>query len=126
MHLSFVRRVEDFAKPMEPNMSKREMIDTGKDKRYVRRVDKASSRKASMCPDRVRKMRGMMPRKMPSRGKATRATGSAGRTAREARDPLCERHRWPARPPAMADVSGRDVVCLQEPKGPDANSRCAR
>jgi hypothetical protein len=37
MHLSFFQRVEVFANPMEAQMTKREMINTGNDKRYVRR-----------------------------------------------------------------------------------------
>lgn len=37
MHLSSFLCVENFAKPMEFTMSKRETIDTGNDKRYVRR-----------------------------------------------------------------------------------------
>lgn len=39
MHLSDIGGVEDFTNPKESRMSKRELIDTGNDKRYVRRDD---------------------------------------------------------------------------------------
>lgn len=46
MHLSAMKRVEVFAKQLEPIMTKREMIDTGNDKRYVRRDDEGKFKKS--------------------------------------------------------------------------------
>ena len=46
MHLSAIKRVEVFAKQSESIMTKREMIDTGNDKRYVRRDDEGKFKKS--------------------------------------------------------------------------------
>ena len=46
MHLSAIERVEVFAKQLESIMTKREMIDTGSDKRYVRRDGEGKFKKS--------------------------------------------------------------------------------
>jgi hypothetical protein len=46
MHLSAIKCVEVFAKQLESIMTKREMIDTGNDKRYVRRDDEGRFKKS--------------------------------------------------------------------------------
>jgi hypothetical protein len=46
MHLSAIKCVEVFAKQLESIMTKREMIDTGHDKRYVRRDDEGRFKKS--------------------------------------------------------------------------------
>jgi hypothetical protein len=46
MHLSAIKCVEVFAKQSESIMTKREMIDTGNDKRYVRRDDEGRFKKS--------------------------------------------------------------------------------
>jgi hypothetical protein len=46
MHLSAIKCVEVFAKQLESIMTKREMIDTGNDKRYVRRDDAGKFKKS--------------------------------------------------------------------------------
>jgi hypothetical protein len=46
MHLSAIKCVEVFAKQLESIMTKREMIDTGNDERYVRRDDEGKFKKS--------------------------------------------------------------------------------
>jgi hypothetical protein len=60
-------------------MSKRELIDTGTDKRYVRRDEDGSSSKASMSRDLCRPIRVTIPRMTPSPARVIKAIASADR-----------------------------------------------
>lgn len=55
-------------------MSKRELIDTGTDRRHVRRDNRAGSRRASMFRDRSPPIGVTMRNKRPNQGRATWVT----------------------------------------------------
>lgn len=97
-------------------LSKRGLVDTGTDKRYVQRT-----RKAPRSPGRCQPMPVMTPSKMRSQAMATRAIASPERNAGEARHLQRQRHQRLPRPAASLarqcfhPARGSGCLCRTDP-----------